>query len=75
VSELASSLRHSSVANAADERQQGGLVSELASSPFDTTAPRTRPTSDSEGGWVSELAGSPFNTAAPRTRPTSEGAS
>ena len=43
-------IQHSSAANATDERQRGGHVSELASSPFNTAAQRTRPTSASEEG-------------------------
>ncbi|WP_324275549.1 thiolase family protein [Blastococcus brunescens] len=40
----------SSAANAADERQRGGRVSERASEPMGRAAPRTRPTSASEEG-------------------------
>ena len=48
--ERAAHRRRSSAANAADERQRGGHVSELASSPLDAAALRTRPTSASEEG-------------------------
>jgi hypothetical protein len=72
VSELVSSpLKHSSAANAADERQRGGLVSELVSSPLKHSSAANAADERQRGGLVSELVSSPFNTAAPRTRPTS----
>jgi hypothetical protein len=71
VSERASErIEYSSPANAAGERQRGGLVSERASERIEYSSPANAAGERRRGGLVSERASERMSTAPRGARPT-----